>query len=438
MLSVFAASIVLLQPVADPRLAGSVRKEMAGWVYVRLAGKPRDIGYQYGTLLADEIDDAHRALKTEVKGPHGEGWEWFRDTAKALYWDKVDPEYQQEMIGQAEGLQEKGYHYDQWDVLAYNANIELEGYYIPYLKAKEKGKPIQSGAKESCSAFVATGGATKDGQMVLGHNLWWGYLMGQRANAMLDIKPTKGERVMFDAFCGMMHSGTDFAINSAGIALCETTISGFAGYDPAGIPEFVRMRKAIQYGKNLKEVADIFKKGNNGGYANTWLMGDSKTGEIGKLELGLKNVIFNTTKDGYYVGANFPEDPKLIAEEIPGGWDADPRRNGSERRKIRWCNLLDTNKGKVDAEAAKSFLGDTYDVFLDRKGASGSTLNGKGDGGGACNTKVVTTDLAKGFQVWARMGFSDGSTKSFGANRNPLLRDIPTQPWVLIDPTNLK
>ncbi|MFX8887345.1 hypothetical protein ABTM83_20055, partial [Acinetobacter baumannii] len=85
--------------------------------------------------------------------------------------------------------------------------------------------------------------------------------------------------------------------------LCETTISGFAGFDPNGIPEFQRMRKAIQYGTSLDEMVSIFKQGNNGGYANTWLMADSKSGEIGKLELGLKNVDFQRKKDGYFVGS---------------------------------------------------------------------------------------------------------------------------------------
>jgi hypothetical protein len=439
MLSALAATAMLgWSPVPDPRLENSYRKELAGWVYVHLVGKPRDIGYQYGTLLSTEIDDAHRALRSDVKGPDGEGWEWYRNAARELFWDKVDAEYQQEIIGQAEGLKAKGLAYDQWDVLAYNAHIELEGYYIPYLRAKRSGEPIQSGSKESCSAFVATGSATADGNIVLGHNLWWGYLMGQRANAMVDIKPEKGERVMFDAFCGMIHSGTDFAINSAGIALCETTIGGFAGFDPKGIPEFVRMRKAIQYSKNLSDVAAIFKKGNNGGYANTWLMGDAKTGEIGKLELGLKNVIFSTSTEGYYVGSNFPEDPKLIREEVPGGWNADPKRNGSERRRVRWCHLLDTNKGQVDAEKGKTFLADTYDMVLERQGASGSTLNGKGPFSGATNSKVVSADMVKGFRVWARMGFSDGSELKFTSRRNPLLRDIPSQPWVLIDPSKLK
>ncbi len=36
-------------------------------------------------------------------------------------------------------------------------------------------------------------------------------------------------------------------------------------------------------------MSSIIKEGNNGGYANDWLVGDRKTGEIAYLELGLKN-----------------------------------------------------------------------------------------------------------------------------------------------------
>ncbi len=125
--AIAAALLVFSSVQADPRLAGSLRKDVAGWMYVRLAGRPREIGYQYGTLLAAEIDDAHQALRSEVKGPNGEGWEWYRTAAKNLFWGKVDPEYQQEIEGQAEALQAKGFKYDAWDVLAYNAHIELEG-----------------------------------------------------------------------------------------------------------------------------------------------------------------------------------------------------------------------------------------------------------------------------------------------------------------------
>ncbi|AIE85144.1 C45 family autoproteolytic acyltransferase/hydolase [Fimbriimonas ginsengisoli] len=422
------ASFLLSNPSMDPRLVGASREDGAGWIQLHLKGKPRDIGYQYGTLLAAEIDDAQRAQRSEISGKYD--WDWYRVTAKKLFWSKVDPEYQQEMEGQAEGLKAKGYNIDVWDVLAYNANIEIGGYYIPTLREKETGVR-QSGAKESCSAFVATGSYTKDGRPVLGHNLWWSYLMGERANVILDIQPEKGEPFKMDAFCGMIHSGTDYAINAAGIGFCETTISGFAGFDPSGIPEFVRMRKAIQYSKSLDDVARIFKTGNNGGYANTWLIVDLNANTIGKLELGLKNVNLATTADGYYVGSNFPENPKLIAQEIPGGWDADPKSNGCEARRLRWNTLLTENRGKIDAELGKAFLADTYDQTTGKKGGNDNTLCGKGEFGGATNTKVADGGLLSKQSFWARMGVSDGSEKHF-ASKGGFLHDIKSQPWILV------
>ena len=55
--------------------------------------------------------------------------------------------------------------------------------------------------------------------------------------------------------------------------------------------------------------------GNNGGYANDWLLADNKTGEIALFELGLKEHSVRRTKDGYFAGANFPVDPKLTKLE---------------------------------------------------------------------------------------------------------------------------
>lgn len=324
-------------------------------------------------------------------------------------------------------------------MLAFNAYIELAMYYVPTLKRDLLGR-IVSAAPLACSAFVATGSQTKDGKIVMGHNLWWDYIMGQRFNAVLDIRPEHGHEVLIEALCGFIHSGSDFAINSAGLMLCETTISGFSGFDPEGKPEFERMRKAIQYSDNLDDMVRIFRDGNNGGYANTWLMGDSKKNEIGKLELGLKNVTFERKSDGAYVGSNFPENPKLIQEECTG-YNPDPKRNGCEVRRARWNLLLDQNKGQVDAEMAKKFLGDTTAA----PGVGGSSLCFRGDlafGGldGQVNAKVVTSDMAAKMQIWVRAGFADGSelkAKDFIAKHPnyaklaPFLRDFVAQPWTI-------
>ncbi len=411
--------MIALTLLATLTLAPGSRTDADGWIYLKLSGSPREIGRQYGRLASKEINDAHRALRGVMKNSTGKEWTYFRNTAKQLFWQKIDTEYQEEIEGQAESLKAAGLPYDALDVLAFNAYIEIEGYYLPWSR-----KNNSVATRESCSAFVAVGKATKGGAVVMAHNLWWDYIMGQRFNVMLDIKPDKGNRIMMDALAGFIHSGSDFGMNSAGMLLTETTISGFTGFDPNGIPEFMRMRKALQYSNNLDEMVSIFKKGNNGGYANTWLMADTRKGEIGRLQLGLKNVVFDRKKDGSYYGANFPEDEKLRKEECPGYW-FDPKNN-CEMRKAKWSELVSKNEGKIDAEMGKQFL------------ATGILNSKSAFGGGAVNAKVATTDNVLSWNMWARMGFSDGIAMSFskarGANRvaQEFLRDVDARPWRLL------
>ena len=82
----------------------------------------------------------------------------------------------------------------------------------------------------------------------------------------------------------------------------ETTITQFAGWDPHGKPEFVRSRKALQYARSIDEYVRIMLDGNNGGYANDWLLADNNTGEIAQFELGLKAHQLWRTKDGVFRG----------------------------------------------------------------------------------------------------------------------------------------
>jgi hypothetical protein len=273
----------------------------------------------------------------------------------------------------------------------------------------------------ACSAFIATGSATADGKIVMGHNFWWDLLTGQRFKLILDVKPQKGYRFVMDTFPGFIHSGTDFAINAVGILICEITISGFMGFDENGTPEFMRMRKAAQYSANLDDLARIMREDNNGDYANTWLIGDTKTNEIGKLELGLKNVVFSRCRDGAYTGANYPEDAKLIAEEcVPGA------ENFSSGRRARWKKLLTENRGKITDAKGREFLADNMLAA------------------GALNAKVVTAEMAKSLSFWARMNFPDGrafsAADAYAKNpsmkwMDPFLRDMPSLPWTRIGST---
>lgn len=438
MLTLVAAA-VLSNVSFEPRLAGARREDKAGWIYVHLQGNPHDVGYQDGTLLAPEIADALAAVKVDTQDS-GKDWNWFRDTAYTLYWNKLDPEYQQEIQGIADGAHEKGDAIDFKDVLAMNGHIELQGYYLPWLNSHQTNLPIQSHAPMACSAFVATGSETADGKVVMGHNFWWDYFTGARWRVLEDVKPEHGHEFVMDTLPGLIHSGTDWAQNDDGILITETTISGFVGYDPNGIPEFQRMRKAAQYSSNLEDAVRIFETGNNGGYANTWLLADTKTNEIGKLELGLKNMVYNHTKDGAYYGSNFPEDPKLIQEEIKG-YDASFPGNVCELRRQRWADLLSKSKGKVDVEMGKEFLSDTFNTQTGKSDGDGSALCGKGfPYSGAINAKVTTTELATHMQLWARMGVPDGTgftpadfVQKFKITgpKAALWPNMPSEPWAL-------
>ena len=145
-------------------------------------------------------------------------------------------------------------------------------------------------APGNCSAFIATGSYTKDGKIVIGHNNWTEYIIGQHWNVIADIVPEHGHHLMMDCMPGFIHSGDDFVINDNGILITETTITQFLGFDSTAIPEFMRARKAAQYSNSIDDVINIFLKGNNGGYANDWLIGDTKTNEVAKFELGLKEL----------------------------------------------------------------------------------------------------------------------------------------------------
>ncbi len=232
-------------PQIDPRLGRASRQPARnGWTFVHLEGPAFEIGFQHGYLLASEILDLKGAIALEATHDSKKDWSFFRDAAKDMMWPHIEQEYREELQGIAEGLNARGAKLDLWDVVAMNAAEEWGYYVAEYDKQHGIQSPANVTAPEHCSAFVATGSYTKDGKVVMAHNNWTGYLDGERWTMIFDIVPEKGSRILMDGLPGFIHSTDDFGINSAGILITETTISDFFGYDPSGIPEFIRGRKS--------------------------------------------------------------------------------------------------------------------------------------------------------------------------------------------------
>ena len=438
----------------DPRLKGGARFEDGGWIYVHLEGDPGAIGYQHGYLLAPEIEDAFAVVSAGMMHSTERDWEFFRKAAHEMLWPRIDAEYQQELQGIVEGLRaHTGSKLDVDDLVALNAFEELPDYYVPWLNKQQKiAKAPNLKSPGNCSAFVATGSWTKDGLIVMAHNNWTSYMNGERWRIVFDIAPKSGYHILMDGFPGVIASDDDFGINSDGLMVTETTITQFEGWDPRGKAEFVRARKALQYAGSIDEYTKIMLDGNNGGYANDWLLGDRKTGEIAQLELGLKAYKLWRTKDGVLAGSNWARDPKVLKEDAP---EFDPNDKGSSpnARHARWDDLLKENKGKIDVALAEHMLGDHTDGFEKKEDVNERALCGHVDAsargvsvwgwtsfypGGAVQGKATDAAMAKEMRIVARVGHPCGGNflaKPFLAAhpeyawQEPYLRDMNAGPW---------
>ena len=438
---------------SDSRLEKSYRFQKGGWTYVHLEGSPAEIGYQHGYLLAPEIADALETVKLMDTHETQRDWEFFRKAAREMLWPHIDAEYQQELQGIADGANANGAKLDLYDVVALNAFEEVADYYVPWLNKREKqAQAVKIKPRGHCSAFIATGSYTKDHQIVIAHNNWTGYLDGERWTIIFDIAPQHGQRMLMDGFPGVITSDDDFGINDAGMMITETTITQFQGWDPNGKPEFMRSRKAMQYAQSIDDYVRIIEEGNNGGYANDWLVGDRKTGEIAYLELGLKNTPLWRKKDGYFVSANFARDPKLIKDETDG-FDAGDLSSSMNARHVRAEEMVQGAKEAIDVEFAQKFLADHFDSFEKKEQADERSLCGHVDNSsrgvpqwgreayspeGAVQGKATDSAMAANMSFVARAGHPCGA--DFMAAdfldhhpefswQKPLLRDMKAGPW---------
>lgn len=445
-------------------LTKATRSDNNGWVHIKIGGAPFERGFQHGYLLAAEFKDAWRVYDAMTLQTTGLGLDFFVEKAAELHKTKIPPEQLEEMRGIAAGLTKAGAATTLDQIIGWNAYMEITGYWWPTVAAKYKaaapGAQGMSKAKSHCSAFIATGVATTDGKIVIGHESFTEFWNGQYMNVILDITPDKGNRMVMQTSPGWIASMTDFWVTGAGLVVVETTIVGFVGYDATKVPEYVRARNASQYAASIDEWVKLMDAKDNGGYANSWLIGDIKTNEIAKYEQGLIYTNFQKKTNGWYFGDNAPDDPRIRNLESSDVGFNDIRQQTGARR-TRWPQLLGQYEGKINAEVAEKILGDTFDVYLMRIEPSSRTISAHYDTdpqpyvsdpnavwnvpyypAGSVDGKVTTTEAARNMSMWGRFGRADGL--AFDADEflrvHPqwnwqagYLRSRPHEEWTLFD-----
>jgi hypothetical protein len=399
-------------PEAVRTFGPAYRYPAAGWIYLHIEGQPYERGYQHGFLMAREIPEYFDRCAADLGSKADfSGWGQLRTVANALFLRGFDREILEEMRGIADGASAAGARWldrpiDLIDVVVANVTVELgelraamsatptgmEGLHFdpPAYSEKKRGSVI-----DHCSAFAATGPATRDGRMVVGHITWWPLTLAEQTNVMLDIQPASGHRVLMQSYPGGIESGTDWYQNDAGVVLTETTI-GQTPFNAQGTPVAFRARMAIQYGGNIDEVVERLGTRNNGLYTNEWLLGDAQNNEVAMYELGTnhtklwrssKNEWFGDTP-GFYWGDNNAKDLAVNLETV-----ADP--HGTPEyipyvpgiRDMAWQDLYRQYRGQIDEQFA--FLAFRTAPLV---------------GPSAMDAKIVTADMASRLMVWAAIG----------------------------------
>ncbi len=431
-------------PASFQHYSSGYRYTQDGWIVLHIEGAPYERGVQHGRLMAPEIESFLRCNATMLSNESPEdGWKLARTLTDTVFLRGFDREYIDEMKGIADGASAAGARFDDRpidlvDVAALNLWSELmtlddanaarptglEGVVFPH----SPGKPARAPQEGHCSAFAATGKATKDGHAMIGHVTMFSLYPSGFYNVWIDVKPERGHRLTMQSYPAGIYSGMDYYLNDAGLAMVETTIDQ-TRFDPSGISVASRARKALQYANSIDAAVAILKENNNGLYNNEWLFADMNTDEIGMFELAThsgklwrsgKNEWFGGT-EGFYWGCNNAKDLAGRLETIAATNDkpANMVWHPSDRD-LKWVELYSKYAGRMDEDFART-------AFTTAPICASPSVD----------VKFTTGTLAKTTQSWCLFGPPLGRTwlpTLDESKKYKEVRPLVSNPWTLLGP----
>jgi hypothetical protein len=483
-----------VQSPKDGRSGSGSLYEYKGWLDLHVEGEPYDRGWHHGYLLAAEIRRALSSISALLWQDTALPFSWYGANARAMWLDRMASNDDgrltdgsgsaalEELRGIVDGANANRDSRDVAisidDILGWNGYPELICQWLPAVMSgavkpavpvpgdpgrleelvrNGRFSPTHHFHPHHCSAFIATGDWTADGEIVSAHTTWQRFANGDFYNVVIHLVPPAGEGmpILMQSVPGYIASSMDFGLNAAGLVVSSTSI-GASGFDPTGLPYFLRARRAGQRAATIEDWVDLFRQGNNGGYANTWLLAETATKRIAAYELTKAHEELQPPlTSGYYCSCNIPLSvPVRVLDTGGSGYD---NVLGSGARRVRFDQLMAEHKGSIDASAAQRIIADHRDVYTCNDLPSGRTICGHFDvdpgafGGrhepfypwGSLDGKVTTGPLAMALSMQGRWGRACGTpfeASSFFARApqydwmKSLTRDRETQPYCLFRP----
>jgi len=441
-------------------ICGRITEVKDGWKSIEIWGNAFQRGYAHGVLLHTELSKIKESIPFQVSVNFPRiSYKQYSADCKRYVAPKVRdhfPEIYREMEGIVKGansMDKMGVSID--DIIEWNAMVSMNEFYTRNPKM------------ERCSAFIATGDATEKGDIVMAHNTHSDYVAGQYLNIIMTITPNTGFIFRMQTAAGLVSSATDWFLCEHGIIGCETTIADviYKADFVHGVPYFCRIRKAMQYGKTLDDYVSIMLEQNAGDYPCSWLLGDTRTGEIVRFELGKNRHSVSRTKNGVFFGMNSAFDQELLDHEIKQPRSKDDTihlDNTSGSRIHRFTHLLyDRFYGKINVESAISIIADHYNSYTntDCMNRLGICKHMEYDSSkkdrhkkayrlfGSTDGKVVNTEMSKKMNFLGRFGSACGRRFSIDDHikKHPeyekyrgYVQDFVSRPWTSLRSTSLR
>jgi len=418
-------------------------QKIEGWKIIHIYGNAFERGFAHGFLLYKELK---RVLKTVPfiikKTLHISMNKYIKTSNKIIKPILINkyPEFFDEIRGISSGARKHGIVVSTDFLISWNSYMSLYSYF-------------KDGSAIKCSAFIATGNATKNGDIIMGHNTHTTFMDGRLQNIIMYVTPTNGHHFVMQTSPGFIASVTDWFLSSTGIIGCETTIANINYKPKFGYPFYCRIRQAMQYGNTLEDYDKIMSDHNAGDYACSWLFGDIKTNEIMLFELTLKHKSVQKTKNGVFYGMNSAIDETIREKETTDEEHYDITTSLGARNQ-RLDELLNKKyKGKIDIDNGKLILADHYDVFLKREAMNRRSICKHVELDpehcfkahypfGCTDAKIVNSTLAESLSFWGRFGSACGRVfnvkeyikeNPYYKSYEPYLDDIPSYKWEVIE-----
>lgn len=462
------------------------RYNARGWIYVHIEGAPYDRGFQYGYLVAHEIADQIMRWSNDIHNSpalsaitldHNSSlyekisntwWNFVRRQTHRIFWDRFPEEYQQEIKGIADGVNKRGAtihgrELDYKDILASNEMYEFMQRFTHPVKGFHPLKSLFGllrdlvptglgtekefiagflGAERAhhCNGFIATGDATTNGQIVVSHGIrcggwWYSYYVAQRWNVVTDVVPSEGYRFQMSSAPGYIWSDHNYYQNEKGLVVLDTTCAQ-GPWTNRGYPMSIRMRMTAQYTSSVDEALEKLREKNDGVWPAAYLVGDTKTGEIARMDLGWQKYEVWRTSNGFYWSANNAMSTAVRGEALGLGLKGEllgiierllgirmyyeyyTRRYIPAPRDLKLEEMGEKYYGDIDVEVLKNKIMMAYPICDEA----------------STDVKVADSSLIENNSLWAFWGNIRGMVWNTSALKPNLAgaRDVPPAGYTLL------